>query len=67
MTVFIQPGYVFFGIDLGKTETMVRMMERIPARRIQVEDPAQRDPPVPKHHDHLIRRHIRSPRQTIRK
>lgn len=25
-----------------------------------VEDPAQRDPPRPRHHDHLIKRHIRS-------
>lgn len=30
-------------------------------RRAPVEDPVQHDPPQPKHHDHLIQRHIRSP------
>lgn len=32
----------------------------IPYQQLPVEDPAQRDPPRPRHHDHLIKRHIRS-------
>lgn len=52
-------GELIYGNSLGKTETMMKVYTpRIRMRN--VEDPAQRDPPRPQHHDHLIKRHIRS-------
>jgi hypothetical protein len=62
MTVHIHPIgelVILAGYSMGKTERFLDYFyPRIPLQN--VEDPAQRDPPQPKHHDHLIQRHVRS-------
>jgi hypothetical protein len=66
--LYIIPGQAFFGLDIVPRRGMVQLTGRMSYEKASsIEDPAQRDPPKKRHHDHLIERHIRSPQRGSRK
>lgn len=65
--LYIVPGQAFFGLDIVRGRGMVQLTGRMTYEKMPVEDPAQRDPPKKRHHDHLIERHVRTHQHGSRK